>query len=81
MEREIPPTAPMERNSNVRVMDVVWFREEQVRERVTRQRGSTDDVVRRPIELFLQVDDCERHAEKVDGVASPRQPTIEGNRI
>jgi len=36
--------------------------------------GSTDDVMGRPIKLFLQVDDGERHAEKVDGVASPGQP-------
>ena len=44
---------------------------------MTRERGSTDDVMRRPIKLFLQVDDGERHAEKVDGVASPSQPAAE----
>ena len=37
----------------------------------------TDDVMRGPIELFLQVDDGEGDAEKVDGVASPGQPTGE----
>ena len=74
MEGEFLLTAPTERNNNVRVMDVVWFREEEVSGNVARQGGSTDDVVRGSIKLFLQVDDGERHAEKVDGVASPSQP-------
>ena len=56
-------------------MDVVW--EGQVREKVTGERESTDDVVGGSVELFLQVDDGERHAEKVDGVASPGQPAAE----
>jgi len=78
MEGNFPLTAPMERNNNVRVMDVVYFREEEVSENVAREGGgSTDDVVRGPIKLFLQVDDGERHAEKVDGVASPGQPAAE----
>ena len=34
-------------------------------------RGVTDDVVGGAVELGLEVHDGERHAEKVDGVASP----------
>ena len=40
-----------------------------------KNRGETNDVMGRAIELGLQVHDGERHAEKVDGVASPSQPT------
>ena len=45
------------------------------------REGLTDDVMRGPIELFLQVDDGERDAEKVDGVASPSQPTGEKSGV
>ena len=72
-------TAPAVWNNKVRVMDVVWKRK--VRGNVARSRGLTDDVMRGPIELFLQVDDGERDAEKVDGVASPGQPTGEKSGV
>jgi len=39
MEGEFLLTAPTERNNNVRVMDVVWFREEEVSGNVARQGG------------------------------------------
>ena len=39
MEGEIPLTAPMERNNNVRVMDVVYFREAEVSENTAREGG------------------------------------------
>jgi len=57
-------------------MEVVWW---EVSEEVERgERGErTDDVMSRPVELFLEVDDGEGHAEKVDRVASPGQPSSE----
>lgn len=41
--------------------------------------GVTHDVVRRPVELFLEGGHAEGHAEEVDGVARPREPTWEGD--
>ena len=44
-----------------------------------RERGErTDDVMSRAVELLLEVDDGEGHAEKVDRVASPGQPSMKG---
>ena len=34
----------------------------------------TDDIMGIAVELFLEVDNGEGHAEKVDGIASPGQP-------
>lgn len=60
-------------------MEVVWC-EGQRRSR-ERERGErTDDVMSRTVELFLEVDDGEGHAEKVDRVASPGQPSKERDR-
>lgn len=41
-------------------------------------RVSTDNIMGRTAELVLEVDDGERHAEKVDRVASPSQPSKKG---
>lgn len=37
--------------------------------------GITHNVVRRPVELFLEGGHAQRHAEEIDGVARPREPT------
>lgn len=65
-------TAPTERNSNVRVMVVVWPRKEG-QENATREvRGNVaDEVMYGAVELGLQIYEAERDAEKVDRVASP----------
>ena len=58
----------------MRVIDIVWPNKE-VREMKQEAQGSvTDKVMRRTVELGVQVHDIQRNAEKVDRVASPSQP-------
>ena len=63
-------------------MEVVWCREERKSRRGGLKRSvTTDDIMSRAVELRLEVDDGERHAEKVQGVASPGQPAKNGSKL
>ena len=41
----------------------------------------TDDIMGRAAELGLEVDNCEGHAEKVDGVTSPGEPAKKRSKL
>jgi hypothetical protein len=69
-------TAPAVRNNMARVMDVVWFAKRNQRNAMSSSGSAmTDNIMRRAVELLLQISNSKRDAEKVERVASPSQPS------
>lgn len=68
-------TAPAERKRSVRVMAVVYCRDEPVDLALCTERKYTHDRVRRLVELVLEVGDAERDTEEVHSVAGPSEPS------